>query len=152
MKKMLSRVKQSNKGFTLIELIIVIAIIAVLAAVIAPQYIKYVEKSRETTDANTISEIAHAAEVAMVGDGATTPSNSTMTVTIASDSYGTITTGTLADAVNKVCPAGSYTFKSTLYKNATTITIVVTNGTADWYADASHMTAAPSKTTPTSAS
>ena len=36
----------TNKGFSLVELIIVIAIMAVLVGVLAPQYIKYVEKSR----------------------------------------------------------------------------------------------------------
>ena len=49
MKNLMKKIRKSNKGFTLVELIIVIAIIAVLAAVAAPQYIKYVERSRNAT-------------------------------------------------------------------------------------------------------
>ncbi len=37
----------TNKGFSLVELIIVIAIMAVLVGVLAPQFIKYVEQSRD---------------------------------------------------------------------------------------------------------
>ena len=37
----------TNKGFSLVELIIVIAIMAVLVGVLAPQFLKYVEQSRK---------------------------------------------------------------------------------------------------------
>ena len=40
----------TNKGFSLVELIIVIAIMAVLVGVLAPQFIKYVEQSRRSKD------------------------------------------------------------------------------------------------------
>lgn len=36
----------TNKGFSLVELIIVIAIMAVLVGVLAPQYVKYLNKSK----------------------------------------------------------------------------------------------------------
>ena len=42
--------KENNKGFSLVELIIVIAIMAVLVGVLAPQFIKYVESSKQSTD------------------------------------------------------------------------------------------------------
>lgn len=159
MKTMLQKVnaslKKNNKGFTLVELIIVIAIIAVLAAVVAPQYIKYIERSRQATDANTMSEIAHAAEVAYVGDGSTQPTDNTLTVKITSagafDYNGTPAAKTLAEAVNKVVAAGSYTFKSALYRGTAGISITVTvdkvKGTASWKS-ASDDTA-PSSVNPT---
>ena len=42
--------RNKNKGFTLIELIVVVAIIAILIALLAPAYTRYVEKSRESAD------------------------------------------------------------------------------------------------------
>ncbi len=47
----------TNKGFSLVELIIVIAIMAVLVGVLAPQYIKYVEKSRISADAQQVRNL-----------------------------------------------------------------------------------------------
>ena len=63
MKNLMKKIRKSNKGFTLVELIIVIAIIAILTAVAAPQYIKYVERSRQGVDASSLEEVRHAVEV-----------------------------------------------------------------------------------------
>ena len=71
MKKLMARVHSSNKGFTLVELIIVIAIIAVLAAVLAPQYLKYVDKSKAANDANTMGAIVQSVNT-LVADGTIT--------------------------------------------------------------------------------
>ncbi len=56
---------KSNKGFTLVELIIVVAIIAVLAGVLAPQYLRYVERARETNDLQIATNYMRAATVAV---------------------------------------------------------------------------------------
>lgn len=58
----------TNKGFSLVELIIVIAIMAVLIGVLAPQYLKYVESSRLQKDNQAIAEIANAVKIAMADE------------------------------------------------------------------------------------
>ncbi len=55
---------KSNKGFTLVELIIVVAIIAVLAAVLAPQYLQYVERARQSNDLQIATNLIKAATIA----------------------------------------------------------------------------------------
>ena len=53
MMKLMSK-KHSEKGFTLMELLIVIAIIAILIAIAIPVFSGQLEKARETTDAANI--------------------------------------------------------------------------------------------------
>ena len=50
----------SNKGFSLVELIIVIAIMAILIGVMAPQLIKYIEKAKVANDTQ-IADTMHSA-------------------------------------------------------------------------------------------
>ena len=57
---------RSNKGFSMVELIIVIAIMAILAGALAPTLIKYVNKSRMTADLNNASALAKATQLAFV--------------------------------------------------------------------------------------
>ncbi len=62
---MLKKIRNSNKAFTMVELIIVIAIIAVLAAVLAPQYLRFVEESKESHDLQIATQYMEAATVVM---------------------------------------------------------------------------------------
>ena len=47
----------TNKGFSLVELIIVIAIMAVLVGVLAPQYLKYVANSKISADISSADSV-----------------------------------------------------------------------------------------------
>ena len=58
MKNLMKKFRKSNKGFTLVELIIVIAIIAILSAVVAPQYIRYVASSRNAVIESAAQDVA----------------------------------------------------------------------------------------------
>ena len=81
--------KENNKGFSLVELIIVIAIMAVLVGVLAPQFIKYVESSKQSTDIQNAAEIRAAVE-AYVAESA--PS-ANITVSISDDCKNIVVAG-----------------------------------------------------------
>src|SRR5690554_2288710 len=66
--------KQVQKGFTLIELMIVVAIIGILAAVAIPQYQNYIAKSQMTRVVGELSALKTAAEaLLMEGETASSP-------------------------------------------------------------------------------
>lgn len=57
--------KENNKGFSLVELIIVMAIMAILIGAIAPQVMSYVENSRESKDMELLDTVYTAAQTAI---------------------------------------------------------------------------------------
>lgn len=122
----------TNKGFSLVELIIVIAIMAVLVGVLAPQYIKYVEKSRVSADAQQVEEFTGAMTV--LASDVDVTLDSTKTYTVKSDTTGKITISndlkTIFDSLGSVDTAKNYSYKSTSYKaQAITISLAY-DGTA----------------------
>lgn len=62
--------KKSQKGFTLVELVVVIAIIGVLAAILVPSMLNYVKKSRLKT-ANSNAKTAYNAAAELIADAET---------------------------------------------------------------------------------
>lgn len=70
--------KKSNKGFSLVELIIVIAIMAILAAAIAPALIRYIDKSRKADDIQFFGQIQSAASAALANEEAYTSVSANM--------------------------------------------------------------------------
>ena len=64
----MKKIRKSNKGFTLVELIIVIAIIAILTAVAAPQYLKYVDKGRWSVDQDNAQIFLTAVQTALADE------------------------------------------------------------------------------------
>lgn len=122
----------TNKGFSLVELIIVIAIMAVLVGVLAPQYIKYVEKSRVSADAQQVEEFTGAMTV--LASDVDVTLDGTKTYTVTSDTTGKITISndlkTIFDSLGSVDTAKNYSYKSTSYKaQAITISLAY-DGTA----------------------
>lgn len=118
----------TNKGFSLVELIIVIAIMAVLIGVLAPQYLKYVERSRESSDLTNYQEIMSALQV-YASDTTASPALGTGTVVCEKGSATTTTGDGVAAALKaaSITPA-NLSMKSTKYGTATITVGVDTNG------------------------
>ncbi|MDD6331909.1 MAG: prepilin-type N-terminal cleavage/methylation domain-containing protein [Clostridium sp.] len=74
--------KTSNKGFSMVELIIVIAIMAILAAALAPALIKYINKSRLSTDVQTGQTIATSIQSALADESANNAASSISTMNV----------------------------------------------------------------------
>ena len=139
MNKLIKKFKESNKGFTLVELIVVIAVLAVITVVAAPQYLKYVEKARIGTDENALGEIAHIAEIEYVGLKAAANAGAgddvddvdrSVVVTVKDGKFALDeTAGELDKAVAEVM--GSYKVVSDTYASAS-VEINLVDGVAKW--------------------
>jgi len=55
--------RRSQKGFTLIEILIVVVIVAILAAISVPIYLEYVQSARASDAKTAISSIWQAAQI-----------------------------------------------------------------------------------------
>lgn len=91
----------TNKGFSLVELIIVVAIMAVLIGVLAPQYLRYVEKSRLQKDNTSMSEFANVLKMSAAEEAIVTALSTAQTFSF--DTNGKlVTTGVDTDLLNEI--------------------------------------------------
>ncbi len=147
MKKMLDKVRKSNKGFTMVELIIVIAIIAILAAILAPQYLRFVEDARVTNDISSAKTIDSAINV-LVADGTlqnggkvTWASAGTITATSATIGTG-VTAGNATNDLTGIIGETSVVRQSSKGKGAGDITwtVTITDGNVSIVCSADYQT------------
>lgn len=91
----------TNKGFSLVELIIVVAIMAVLIGVLAPQYLRYVEKTRLQKDNTSMSELANVLKMSAAEESVVTALSTAQTFSF--DTNGKlVTTGIDTNLMNEI--------------------------------------------------
>lgn len=98
--------KNDNKGFSLIELIVVIAIMAILVGALAPQLIKYIEKSRVAADQQALGAVYTAVQTAVADptvDNPTLPFSGA--ITTLPDAFKTEVAGTLGGDIANAAAA-----------------------------------------------
>jgi len=76
-------IKQNQKGFTLIELMIVVAIIGILAAIAIPAYSTYTKKAKFTEVINATSPLKLAVDLCYAEDAALAGCDWAKTTTLA---------------------------------------------------------------------
>ena len=82
---------KSNKGFSLVELIVVIAIMAIIAAVAIPVYSNYVTKAEDAVNLQQVNDLVHATKIAKAQYGTSEVVTYTVTDNASGDDTVTLT-------------------------------------------------------------
>lgn len=125
--------QQSQKGFTLIELMIVIAIIGILAAIALPQYQTYTKKARFSEVVLAASSAKGLIDVCFQTRGAGVLASCDTVGEIGLDTTGVaagdhVTSVAVAETTAAVTATGAATVDSVTY----VLTPTVANGTLTW--------------------
>lgn len=131
---MIQKIKNSNAGFTLVELIVVIAILGVLAAVLVPQYVQYVDRGRQASDQSSAGALLNAVQIALADPTITNITFTGGTHTVVMNGTNTTITGitNLDAALTPIVANWATTHTTSTATGHTVYTIVVntTNRTA----------------------
>lgn len=98
---------KSNKGFSLVELIVVVLIMAIIAVALAPQVMKWVGHSRTSTDASTYDTLYENVQLALTDEtvlGKVTTAVGTASITVTMSTSGvTVSNSDLKSKLDEIC-------------------------------------------------
>lgn len=126
---------KNKKGFTLIELIAVLVIMAIIALIVTPLVMNIIRKARAAADRRSVDAYGRSIEIALAGylldngeftndisalDIEYSGSEVTCTTTEIKDDYSVYLTGCKVDGRDVTDADGSYVYKNSALKGATT--------------------------------
>lgn len=109
LKRLVSRIANGQKGFTLIEMIVVVGIIAVLAAVIVPNMGKFIGQG-ETGAMNAEEDAVKTAMKAMMADNTITAVTAQANPSTANNDWTALPAGTGAATLDGYLQAATTTY------------------------------------------